>query len=208
MVIGILALQGAVEAHARHLTSLGVAVRPVRSPGDLAGLAALVLPGGESTTISMQLESSGLTEPLRRAIAEGLPVLGTCAGMILLATGIRDGRPDQIALAALDIDVLRNGYGRQTASFETDLDLVPDGAEPSRAQRVHAVFIRAPRVTRVGPEVEILAVHDGHPVLVRQGSILAASFHPELTDDHAVHQMLVAAAEHHMTRHANDLEEV
>ena len=213
MVIGILALQGAVEAHARQLTALDVDVRSVRRPDDLRGLSAIVIPGGESTTISMQLESSGLVDPLRAAIAEGLPVLGTCAGMIMLATGISDGRPDQIALGALDIDVLRNGYGRQTSSFETEIDIV--SGEPgsqagahARARPFHAVFIRAPRVTRVGDGVEVLAVHDGDPVLVRQGSVMAAAFHPELTDDHAVHRLLVEAAEHHdVTRHTNDLEE-
>jgi 5'-phosphate synthase pdxT subunit len=174
-------------------------------PEDLDGLSGLVIPGGESTSISMQMESSGLTGPLRAAIGDGLPVLGTCAGMIMLSRRIHDGRPDQVAMGAIDIEVLRNGYGRQRASFETDLEIVLDGSAP---QRVHGVFIRAPKVVGVGAGVEILASHDGDPVLVRSGPIIAAAFHPELTDDDTVHRLLVEAADaYDMRRQTNDLEE-
>lgn len=204
MVIGVLALQGAADAHIRHLTALGVDIRRVRLPADLDGLSGLVIPGGESTSISMQMESSGLTGPLRDAIDTGLPVLGTCAGMIMLATGIHDGRPDQVALGAIDIVVLRNGYGRQLASFETELEITTD----SLRRQVHGVFIRAPRVVGVGPDVEVLARYADDPVLVRRGPIIAAAFHPELTDDDTVHRLLVEAADaFDTTRQNNDLEE-
>ena len=191
MVIGVLALQGATEAHAQRLEALGVPYRLVRLPVDLAGLSGLVIPGGESTSISM-LESSGLLEPLRAALADGLPVLGTCAGMIMLAHEIHDGRPDQIALDAIDIAVLRNGYGRQLASFETDLTIGVPGRDEHAA---HAVFIRAPRVVSTGPGVEILASHEDDPVLVRQDNVIAAAYHPELTADQRVHRLLVDLAE-------------
>ena len=192
MVIGVLALQGATEAHAQRLEALGVPYRLVRLPVDLAGLSGLVIPGGESTSISMLLESSGLLEPLRAALADGLPVLGTCAGMIMLAREIHDGRPDQIALGSIDISVLRNGYGRQLASFETDLTIGVPGRDEHAA---HAVFIRAPRVVSTGPGVEILASHGDDPVLVRQDNVIAAAYHPELTADQTVHRLLVDLAE-------------
>lgn len=192
MVIGVLALQGATEAHVRQLESLGVSHRLVRLPADLVDLSGLVVPGGESTSISMLLESSGLLDPVRAALAGGLPVLGTCAGMIMLAAEIHDGRPDQIALGAIDIAVLRNGYGRQLASFETDLEIhIPGRA----AHTAHAVFIRAPRVVAIGPGVEVLASHGGDPVLVREANVIAAAYHPELTSDGTVHRLLVELGE-------------
>jgi pyridoxal 5'-phosphate synthase pdxT subunit len=191
--VGILALQGAVEAHAQAFRSLGVEARAVRTPLDLDGVDVLVLPGGESTTMSLLLESSGLTEPLRQRLESGMPAFGTCAGMILLARDIRDGRPDQVQFDAVDITVRRNAFGRQIHSFETDLE-VADMERP-----FHAVFIRAPVVERVGDEVEVLATvegADGHPqpVLCRQGAILVAAFHPELSGDPRLHKVFLDGA--------------
>jgi 5'-phosphate synthase pdxT subunit len=182
--VGVLALQGAFAAHARAFAELGATVAEVRVPDDLDGLDAIAMPGGESTTMSRLLLTSGLFDALKPRIADGLPVFGTCAGMILLATEVLDGRPDQVSFGAIDLTVRRNGYGRQVDSFEADLRLA--GAEAS-APPYHAVFIRAPLVESVGPNVEVLAEHDGHPVLVRQGAITAAAFHPELTDDQRLH---------------------
>lgn len=182
--IGVLALQGAFAAHAERFAHLGATVSEVRRPADLEGLDALALPGGESTTMSRLLVTSGLFDELKWRLAEGFPVFGTCAGMILLATEVLDGRPDQQSFGAIDLTVRRNGYGRQVDSFETDLDLT--GA--SFGERpFHAVFIRAPLVVAAGPDVEILATHEGHPVLARQGPIVVASFHPELTADDRLH---------------------
>lgn len=189
-VIGVLALQGAFAAHAERLESLGVEVRFVRRPGQLVGLSGLVLPGGESTTMSNLLVSSGLDAGLRQFIGDGFPVFGTCAGMILLASSILDGRPDQISLGALDITVRRNGYGRQVDSFETDLEVT------SLDSPFHAVFIRAPVIESHGPDVEVLASVDDHPVLVRSGRVLAASFHPELTDDSRIHEVFLQLTSH------------
>ncbi len=155
----------------------------VRTPEDLARVEALVMPGGESTTMSLLLESSGLFEPLADRLAEGLPVLGTCAGLILLATDVLDGRADQRSFGVLDLSVRRNAYGRQVDSFETDLLVAGLEERP-----YHAVFIRAPVVERVGPGVEVLAVHEGRPVLVRRGALTAAAFHPELSGDPRLHQ--------------------
>jgi pyridoxal 5'-phosphate synthase pdxT subunit len=185
--IGLLALQGAVEPHARSLARLGVAAVPVRRNDHLADVDALVIPGGESTTISMLLERQGMVEPLSERLAGGMPALGTCAGMILLAADVADGRVDQHRFGAIDIGVRRNGYGRQVDSFESDLVLASDPAP------FHAVFIRAPLVERVGDEVEVLARVDGVPVLCRQGNIIVSSFHPELSDDTRIHQLLVDA---------------
>ena len=181
--IGVLALQGAFAAHAERFAELGVAVREVRTPADLDGIAGLAMPGGESTTMSRLLVTSGLFDELKGRIADGLPVFGTCAGMILLASEVLDGRPDQLSFGAIDLTVRRNGYGRQVDSFETDLVLStePDGPP------FHAVFIRAPLVVAAGPEVEVLSEHDGHVVLARQGPVLVASFHPELTADARLH---------------------
>jgi pyridoxal 5'-phosphate synthase pdxT subunit len=180
-VIGVLALQGAFAAHQQRLAELGSATRQVRQPADLAGIDALVIPGGESTTMSKLLDSSGLFDEIKALLSDGLPVFGTCAGMILLATEVLDGRADQRSFGAIDMSVQRNGYGRQIDSFETDLDVV--GFD----HPFHAVFIRAPKVIAVGPNVEVLARHDNVPVVVRQGHVIVASFHPELTGDARLH---------------------
>jgi 5'-phosphate synthase pdxT subunit len=185
VVVGVLALQGAFAAHQRVLDALDVDNRQVRTPDDLAGVDALVLPGGESTTMSRLLETSGLWAPIGELIARGRPVLGTCAGMILLAGEVADGRPDQRSFAAVDIAVRRNGYGRQVDSFEADIDVV------GMDEPFHAVFIRAPKVERVGRGVEVLATHQDVAVLVRQHAIMLASFHPEITGDTRVHRHFV-----------------
>lgn len=198
-MIGVLALQGAFEAHQRHLSALGAANMQVRGPGDLFLVDALVMPGGESTTMSKVAVVTGLEPVLRARIAEGMPVFGTCAGMILLASEVRDGRSDQISLGAIDIVVQRNGYGRQRDSFETELDV--SGLDAP----FHGIFIRAPKVLSLQPSVEVLASHDGVPVLVRQGSVLAASFHPELTDDHRIHAMFIS---HLVTQSVTPVKEV
>ena len=182
MKVGVLALQGAFAAHARCLRSLGAEPLEVRTPAHLDEVDALVLPGGESTTMSMLLESSGLFDPLAERLADGLPTLGTCAGMILLGSEILDGRADQRCFGAVDIAVRRNAFGRQIDSFEADLALADLPGEPFRA-----IFIRAPFVERVGDDVEVLATVDGHPVLCRQGAVTVAAFHPELSDDHRLH---------------------
>jgi 5'-phosphate synthase pdxT subunit len=188
--VGVLALQGDVREHVRVLTDLGQEAHEVRTPADLAGVDALVLPGGESTTMSILLESSGLLQPLRDRLRQGMPALGTCAGMILLAAEVSDGRSDQETLAAIDIGVRRNAFGRQVDSFEADLTVA--GLD----QPFHAVFIRAPAVERVGDGVETLAVVPDaggapRPVLCRQGNVLVAAFHPELSRDPRIHQMFL-----------------
>ena len=180
-LVGVLALQGAFVAHQRALESVGARTRQVRQPGDLDGIDALVMPGGESTTMSKLLISSGLFDDIKALLSDGLPVLGTCAGMILLASEVLDGRPDQLSFGAIDISVQRNGYGRQVDSFETDLDVA--GFD----HPFHAVFIRAPEVAAVGANVEVLAEYDGVPVVARQGHVMVASFHPELTGDARLH---------------------
>ncbi|MFM7046423.1 MAG: pyridoxal 5'-phosphate synthase glutaminase subunit PdxT [Actinomycetota bacterium] len=183
--IGVLALQGAFAAHIDVLDCIGVDTREVRLPVDLDECSALVMPGGESTTMSKLLESSALFDPIAKRIADGMPVFGTCAGMILLARDVADGRPDQRSFGAIDIAVQRNAYGRQVDSFETDI--VVRGL----AESFHAVFIRAPRITRCGNEVEVLAEHDGAAVLVRSNAVMAASFHPELANDDRIHRMFL-----------------
>jgi pyridoxal 5'-phosphate synthase pdxT subunit len=186
--IGVLALQGAFALHARVLRTLGTEPVEVRLPIDLDSVDALVLPGGESTTMSFLLESSGLFDAIGTRLRTGMPVLGTCAGMILLAREIVDGRPDQRSLDAIDIAVRRNAFGRQVDSFESDLKI--EGLDaPERP--FSAVFIRAPFVERAGDDVDVLAEVDGHPVLCRQGSALAAAFHPELTDDPRLHELFL-----------------
>ena len=168
------------------------AVVEVRTPGDLDGVAALVLPGGESTTISMLLAFNGLREPLRRAIVEERrPTLGTCAGMIVLARTIVDGRDDQVGLDAIDVSVRRNAFGRQVDSFEADLHISCFDAAGLAGDPFPAVFIRAPVVEDVGPGVEVLATVDGRPVLCRQGTVLVAAFHPELSGDDRLHRLLL-----------------
>ncbi len=185
MRVGVLALQGAFAAHEGALRTCGADTRQVRIPDDLVGLDALVMPGGESTTMSRLLTTSGLFEPLAERMRNGLAVFGTCAGMILLATQVLDGRPDQRNFAAIDIAVRRNGYGRQVDSFEADIDVV--GLD----QPFHAVFIRAPKVEAIGSGVTTLASHDGIPVLAKSGRMFVASFHPELTPDHRLHAMFL-----------------
>jgi 5'-phosphate synthase pdxT subunit len=183
--VGVLALQGAFAAHARMLRALGAEPHEVRGPDDLDRVDALVMPGGESTTMSMLLQSSSLHDPIRDRIGDGMPVLATCAGLILLAEGVQDGRADQVGFGVLDVDVRRNAFGRQVDSFEAELDVV--GFD----HPFHGVFIRAPIVERAGPEVEVLAQVDGKPVLVRQERLLAAAFHPELSDDDRIHCMFL-----------------
>jgi 5'-phosphate synthase pdxT subunit len=180
-LVGVLALQGAFAAHQRALESAGATTRQVRQPGDLGGIDALVMPGGESTTMSRLLTTSGLFDDIKALLSDALPVLGTCAGMILLATEVLDGRPDQLSFGAIDITVQRNGYGRQIDSFETDLDVT--GFDTP----FHAVFVRAPKVVAIGTNVEVIAEYDGVPVVVRQGHVMVASFHPELTGDARLH---------------------
>lgn len=189
--IGVLALQGDFREHLRVLAECGVEVVKVRTAEDLSGVDGLVIPGGESTTIGMLIQRNGLEAPLRAALAAGLPVLGTCAGMILLAAEVLDGRADQLALGAIDMTVRRNAFGRQVDSFESPVE-VPSLPGPP----VTAVFIRAPWVERVGPDVEVLAtvgLDSGADriVAVRQGNAVATSFHPEVTDDLRFHALLV-----------------
>jgi 5'-phosphate synthase pdxT subunit len=175
-VIGVLALQGGFDAHLRTLRGLGAETREVRTVADLAGLDGLVIPGGESTTMTLGIAREGLAEPLRDAIRGGLPVLGTCAGLIML---------DRDHLDVMDIVARRNAFGRQVRSFEADLDF-PDLDAP-----VHAVFIRAPWIEEHGPDVEVLASVDGHPVAAREGDIMVLAFHPELTGETRLHEQLL-----------------
>jgi 5'-phosphate synthase pdxT subunit len=179
VTIGVLALQGDFEAHAGVLTALGVDVRVVRTPDDLEGLDGLVLPGGESTTMTLGLEREGLAGPLRDLVASGTPTLATCAGMIVL---------DRDHLDVLDLTARRNAFGRQVRSFEADLRL-----SGIAGGQLRAVFIRAPWVEEHGSEVEVLAELDGHPVAILQGNVLAVAFHPELTPDDRLHRWLVDA---------------
>ncbi len=175
--VGILALQGDFEAHAKIVHALGAEPREVRVPDDLEGLDALIVPGGESTVMRLGIEREGLAEPLRELVHSGTPVLGTCAGMIML---------DRDHLGVLDIETERNAFGRQLRSFECDLELRGIAGGP-----VHAVFIRAPWVTAHGPGVEVLAEVEGHPVAVRQANLIAIAFHPELSGDMRLHQLVV-----------------
>jgi 5'-phosphate synthase pdxT subunit len=184
-VVGVLALQGAFEAHQHVLRDLGVESVQVRTPSDLDVVDALVMPGGESTTMSHLLQTSGLFNSIDARLKQGMPVFGTCAGMILLAKGVLDGRSDQRSFGAIDIDVKRNAYGRQIDSFETDIALA------GMVQDFHAVFIRAPQIARLGEEVTVLARHNEDVVLARQGSVMVASFHPELTSDARIHSMFI-----------------
>jgi len=184
MKIGVLAAQGAFAEHATALQAVGVEPVEVRLPRHLDGIDGLILPGGESTTIGKLLRRWELIEPIRDLAATGLPLWGTCAGMILLARELVDGTPDQPLLGLMDATVRRNAFGRQVDSFEADLDVARLG-EPT----FHAVFIRAPRIERVGETVEVLAMlEDGTIVAAQQGALLATSFHPELTDDRRLHR--------------------
>jgi 5'-phosphate synthase pdxT subunit len=173
-IVGVLALQGGFEAHAKALEELGAEARIVRVPADLDGLDGLVIPGGESTTITLGIEREELAEPLREFVRSGRPTLGTCAGLIML---------DRDHLGLLDVRVRRNAFGRQLASFEADLDFA--------GTPLHAVFIRAPWIEEHGDDVEVLAEVDGHPVAVRQGNVLAVAFHPELTGERRLHRWLL-----------------
>ena len=203
--IGVLALQGGVAEHTRMLESLGARARRVRRPEDLDGLDGLVLPGGESTTIDRLTRLFGLRDPLIDFARSGHPVLGTCAGLILLAREIQDPAPGQQSLGLLDVTVARNAFGPQTHSTETEIPWgTPSGGSGGssaenragdvggeRAGTVRAAFIRAPEVTRCGPEVEVLARYDGRVVGVQQANLLGISFHPELTGDTTVHAALL-----------------
>lgn len=184
--IGILALQGDFEAHAKHLEQrLGVRAPIVRTAEEVAAVDGLILPGGESTTIGKLMERFGVGEAILRRAAEGMPIYGTCAGLILLAREIEGS--DQYRLGLLDVTVARNAFGRQIDSFEADIRMPAVGEEP-----VRGVFIRAPYVVRTGPGVEALAEYDGKIVAVRQGRVLGTAFHPELTEDARVHSMFLA----------------
>ena len=183
--IGVLALQGDVREHVNALHDVGAEPVEVRLPRDLVGLGALILPGGESTTMRKLIDLYELREPILALAHGGAPLYGTCAGMILLAQRIADG--DEPVFGLLDITVQRNAYGRQLDSFEADLDIPVLGAEP-----LHAVFIRAPVVSEIGPDVEILARDPSdQPIAVRQGRVLATAFHPELTSDRRLHRLLL-----------------
>lgn len=184
MQVGVLALQGAFAAHSDCLSSIGVQSVEVRNQEQLNSVDALLMPGGESSTMSQLLESSGLFDPISTRIADGMPVFGTCAGMILLASEILDGRSDQRSFSAIDISVRRNAFGRQVDSFEATIN--------SSVGDFHGVFIRAPRIERVGEKVEVLGSINNEPVLVRQGNVLAASFHPELSNDARLHEYFVS----------------
>ena len=190
-LIGVLALQGDVREHLATLRSLGAEAVPVRRVEELAGVDGLVLPGGESTTIVKLADRFGLLEPLRAAVRAGLPVYGSCAGMILLADRILDAPPDQETIGGLDVTVRRNAFGRQVDSFEAELDMAGVDGGPLRA-----IFIRAPWVEKAGAGVDVLGrvvggAADGRIVAVRQGSLVATSFHPELTGDRRVHALFV-----------------
>ena len=184
-LVGILALQGDVREHRRALEAVGAVVRSVRTAEELDGLDGIVLPGGESTTIGRLLDVFGLLGPLRDALGAGLPAYGCCAGMVLLADEIVGGPPGQVLLGGLDVTVRRNAFGSQVHSFEAPLTVAGLDSD------LHAVFIRAPWVERAGPGVQVLADVRGHPVAVRQGDLLATSFHPELTGDVRLHALFV-----------------
>jgi 5'-phosphate synthase pdxT subunit len=191
VIAGVLAIQGDFEAHAKVLEALGAQAREVRTPEDLDGIDALVIPGGESTTMSKLAVEFGLLEPIRKRIAEGMPAYGSCAGMIMLATEVLDGRADQQTFGGIDMTVRRNAFGRQVDSFEGSVSLDGVAGEP-----FHAVFIRAPWVERAGPAVSVIARIDSGPaagriVAVRQRHLLATAFHPELTGDLRVHRLFV-----------------
>ena len=181
--VGVLALQGAFAAHCECLSSVGVEPVEIRTPAQLDTVEALLMPGGESSTMSQLLESSGLFDAITQRLSDGMPTFGTCAGMILLASEILDGRSDQRSFSAIDISVRRNAFGRQVDSFESTIS--------TSVGEFHGVFIRAPRIERVGAGVEIVGALGDEPVLVRQGNVLAASFHPELTSDARLHEYFV-----------------
>ena len=193
VLVGVLALQGAFDAHVQRLTDLGLESRLVKNTSDLVDLDGIILPGGESTTMSNLLVTSDLGVELSKRLHDGLPVFGTCAGMIMMARTIHDGRPDQISLDAMDIQVRRNGYGRQNDSFEQDISIT------SLDSPFHALFIRAPVIESIGNNVEVLASIDERPVLVRQAYALASSFHPELVTDLRVHEIFLSIIHESLT---------
>jgi 5'-phosphate synthase pdxT subunit len=184
MKAGVLALQGDFPEHAAMFAACGATPVLVRTPEELASVECLAIPGGESTTIAKLAREHGLIDPIRRRAAEGMPIFGTCAGMIVMARNVEDGEP---VLSLLDVAVRRNAYGRQVDSFESDVDVKGIGL-------VRAVFIRAPVVEQVGPEVEVLAKLGGRPIVVRQGNLMAAAFHPEIAGDSRLHQQLLGLA--------------
>ena len=183
--IGVLAMQGAFREHVTAIQELGLEAEPLRDPAGLDSLDAVILPGGESTTMDKLLRKFGLQRPLRDRIAAGMPVMATCAGLILLAERVEDGLPDQESLGLLPVTVRRNAYGRQPDSFEADLDIA------GLREPFHGVFIRAPVVEAVDDAVEVLAEHTGRPVAIRSGSILGLTFHPELTRDRRLHRLFL-----------------
>ncbi|MCR4404589.1 MAG: pyridoxal 5'-phosphate synthase glutaminase subunit PdxT [Candidatus Acetothermia bacterium] len=185
MKVGVLALQGDFREHLRAVERLGAQGVEVRRPEDLKDVERLIIPGGESTAISLLLRESGLDRELRRLGRAGLPIFGTCAGLILLARELVTGRDGVEPLGLIDIAVRRNAYGRQIDSFEEDLEIAGLGA-------LRAVFIRAPKIERLGPNVQALAYHDGVPVLAREGNILVSSFHPELTGNLSLHRYFLS----------------
>lgn len=185
--VGVLSIQGAFAEHAALLERVGAEPVDVRAPSDLEGIDAIVLPGGESTTLGLVAQESGLLDALRERLAAGLPALGTCAGMIVLASGVTEGA--QPLLGGMDIVVRRNAFGRQARSFETSLEVPGVGEGP-----VDAVFIRAPWIEQAGPGVEILARHAGHAVAARQGDLMVTAFHPELSGERRFHEWLVSRA--------------
>lgn len=187
--VGVLALQGDVREHLKTLRGCGADATTVRTAADLESVDALVLPGGESTTMSRLLQVFDLEKPLRERLAGGMPTLSTCAGLILMSREVLDGRPDQISLGILDISVRRNGYGRQVESFEADVAVGPLGVAP-----FHAVFIRAPLIEHAGPDAEVIASFGGNPVAVAQGPHIGLCFHPEMTDDSRLHQLFLERA--------------
>jgi len=191
MLCGVLALQGDWAAHARVLNAMGVETTLVRTAAELAAVDALVLPGGESTAMLRLMEPENLADKISQRVRDGLPVLATCAGVILLA---EHTTPDQPCLGLLDLDIERNAYGRQVHSRVAAIELAPEMGEP---RTLEAVFIRAPRMTRTGPGVQVLGTLGDDPVLVRQNRIVAATFHPELTDERRVHHLWVGGEEHH-----------
>ncbi len=187
--VGVLALQGDVQEHLLAVRGCGAEASTVRTPDELESVDALILPGGESTTMSRLLKVFDLEMPLRERLADGMPTLSTCAGLILMSREVLDGRPDQIALGILDVSVRRNGYGRQVESFEADIPIAPLGVAPFRA-----VFIRAPLIEEAGPDADVIASFGNNPVAVAQGPHIGLCFHPEMTDDLRVHQLFLERA--------------
>jgi 5'-phosphate synthase pdxT subunit len=186
MKIGVLALQGDVREHLQAFRSIGVAAEAVKSYQSIEAVDALVIPGGESTVIGRLAEIFGVADLIRHRISHGMPVYGSCAGMILLADEIEDNNSNQKTFGGLQVSVRRNAFGRQVDSFESDINF--QGIEGSP---VRAIFIRAPWIEKIGNRVEVLASIEGHPVAVRQGNIFATSFHPELTEDHRIHSYFI-----------------